>query len=100
VESGSFTLASIDVTACLLWEDLRIYNSALTTLDCNSNSNLLYLSIVGNGQSSLLETVFIKNGSDESTNMDPGSWSENWAFQNNNALLYVCADEFQAVEIQ
>lgn len=79
-------------------EDLRIYNSALATLDCNSN--LLYLSIVGNGQSSLLETVFIKNGSDESRNMDPGSWSENWAFQNNNALLYVCADEFQITEIQ
>ncbi len=97
VESNSISLASIDVTTCQLLEDLRIYNSAITTLDCNSNISLTYLSFIGNDE---LETVFIKNGSDESTNIDPGSWSENWAFQNNAALLYVCADEFQAIEIQ
>lgn len=90
-------MTSIDVSNCVALEDLSIFDSAITTLDCSNNINLTALYIAGNP---LLETVFIKNGSDESSNMGAGSWSENWAFGNNPNLLYVCADEFQVVEIQ
>ncbi len=78
-------------------ETLFCQNTQLTTLDCNNNPNLTALYIASND---LLETVFIKNGSDESSNMDSGSWLENWFVGNNPSLSYVCADDSQVVEIQ
>lgn len=90
-------LSSININSCTALESLLVSASSLTTLDCSSNVNLTALYIAGNP---LLETVFIKNGSDESSNMGSGSWMENWAFGNNPSLTYVCADEFQITEIQ
>ncbi len=96
VDQGAL-LTSIDISSCPLLEELRLYDTAITTLDCNANPNLTLLNFIGNDA---LETVFIKNGADESLGIDPGSWSENWDFGNNPNLLYVCADEFQVVELQ
>jgi len=90
-------LSSIDVSSCPLLEEFSVYSSSILTLDLNSNSNLTYLRCVNNH---LMESVFIKNGSDESLNVGAGSWSENWFQTNNLSLSYVCADEFQVVEIQ
>ena len=47
-----------------------------------------------------LQTVFIKNGSDESSNIDSGSWLENFLSTNNPSLVYVCADQNQVANIQ
>ncbi len=91
------TLTSIDVSTCIALEELMISYSRITTLDLSNNINLTALYIASNPD---LETVFIKNGSDESSNMDEGSWMENWGFGNNPSLQYVCADDFQTVEIQ
>ena len=90
-------LTSVNVGSCAALESLLINASSIITLDCSNNVNLTALYIAGNP---LLETVFIKNGSDESANMGSGSWMENWAFGNNPSLTYVCADEFQTTEIQ
>lgn len=90
-------LDDINLTNNALLEELGISGSNLTNLDLSQNANLLSLSIAGNP---LLETVFIKNGSDESTNVGSGSWLENWAFGNNPSLQYVCADADQVEEIQ
>ena len=90
-------LTSVNVTSCPLLRMFSIYSSSITTLDLSNNSNLKYLRVINNH---LMETVFIKNGSDESTLMDPGSWSENWFQSNNLSLSYVCADDFQVNEIQ
>lgn len=97
LDCGINDLADIDVTNNLLLEHLAVYGNSLTTLDCSFNTNLTALYLVNNP---LLETVFIKNGSDESSNMDQGSWLENWILGNNPSLAYVCADDFQTVEIQ
>ena len=90
-------LTSINVSSCPLLKWFSINSSSITTLDLSNNSNLRYLQCVNNN---FMETVFIKNGSDESSNMGAGSWMENWAFGNNPSLQYVCADDFQVVEIQ
>src|SRR5690606_22143386 len=90
-------LTSVNVSSNTLLEKLAIYSSSITTLDLSNNSNLKYLRIINNHS---METVFIKNGSDESTFMGSGSWSENWFQSNNQSLSYVCADDFQIVEIQ
>ncbi len=90
-------MTSIDLSSCIALESLSISESSITTLDLSSNVNLTALYISRN---LLLETVFIKNGSDESSNMDSGSWMENWLTSNNPNLQYVCADEFQISEIQ
>ncbi len=97
LECGFNNLIELDITNNILLEDLRCYNNLLVTLDCSFNTNLTSLYITNNLN---LETVFIKNGSDESSNMGAGSWMENWAFGNNPSLQYVCADDFQVVEIQ
>ena len=94
---GYNPLTALDVTINTFLEYLEFFDTQITTLDCNFNTNLTALYIAGNP---LLETVYIKNGSDESLNMDEGSWMENWAWGNNPNLQYVCADEFQTVEIQ
>ncbi|MCZ4319198.1 T9SS type A sorting domain-containing protein [Aequorivita viscosa] len=91
------SLSSINIAACTALESFLISASSITTLDCSSNVNLTALYIAGNP---LLETVFIKNGSDESANMGSGSWMENWFPSNNPSLQYVCADNFQTTEIQ
>lgn len=90
-------VSDLDVSNNLLLEELEIWGSTLTTLDLNNCVNLTSLSIFGN---QLLETVFIKNGADESTNVNPGSWLEMWSPSNHPALEYVCADGFQVAEIQ
>lgn len=89
-------LTDLDVSNCIALEDLRCSNNSLTTLDCTANTSLTALYIVNNPA---LSTVFIKNGSDESLNMDAGSWSENWFSGNSPGLTYVCADQDQVVDI-
>ena len=90
-------VSDLDVSNNLLLEELEIWGSTLTTLDLNNCVNLTSLSLFGN---QLLETVFIKNGADESTNVNPGNWLEMWSPSNHPALEYVCADDFQVTEIQ
>lgn len=90
-------LTSINIDSCVALENLLVSSSSIAALDLGSNVNLTSLYIAVNP---LLETVFLKNGSDESANMDPGSWMENWLSANNPSLQYVCADAFQITEIQ
>jgi len=90
-------LTSIDLTNNTELEELQMSESGITTLDLSNSPNLTQLYIVNNP---LLETVFIKNGADESSNMDSGSWLENWIQSNNPSLQYVCADDFQVADIQ
>ncbi len=90
-------LTSINIDSCVALENLLVSSSSITALDLGSNVNLTSLYIAVNP---LLETVFLKNGSDESANMDSGSWMENWLSANNPSLQYVCADDFQTTEIQ
>lgn len=97
LDCSSNVLTDLDVTNNLLLESLDLYSNSLVTLNCNFNTSLTALYLV---QNPFLETVFIKNGSDESSNMDGGSWFENWILNNNPSLVYVCADDFQTVEIQ
>lgn len=97
LDIGVNPLEALDVSNCPALSDLRIFGSNITTLDCSTNTNLTALYIATN---TLLETVFIKNGSDESTFTESGSWSENWGFGNNPSLTYVCADSDQTIEIQ
>jgi hypothetical protein len=89
-------LSTLDLTNNVLLEDLTVQSYNLTTLDLSNNSNLESLFISGN---LALETVFLKNGSDESTNMDSDLWENNWSIASNPNLQYVCADEFQVAEI-
>ena len=93
LDSSISPITAIDISSCITLEELILSGTSITTLDCNFNTNLTALYIASN---MFLETVFIKNGSDESS----GSWLENWLIGNNPSLLYVCADEFQVVEIQ
>ncbi len=97
LDCGYNDLSDLDLSNNLLLEHLSLWSTSLTTLDCTLNTHLTALYIA---QNPLLETVFIKNGSDESANMDEGSWMENWGFGNNPNLQYVCADEFQVLQIQ
>jgi uncharacterized repeat protein (TIGR01451 family) len=97
LEAWANPLLDLDVSNNILLEALGVSGSQIESLDLNNNVNLLDLSIASN---QFLETVFIKNGSDESTNIDSGSWSENWGFGNNPSLQYVCADADQVAEIQ
>lgn len=90
-------LSSIDLSNCPSLEMLGLSGTNLLSLDCGNNINLTSLSIAGN---QFLETVFIKNGSDESEDIDAGSWQENWDFGNNPNLIYVCADQDQVAQIQ
>ncbi|WP_299684711.1 T9SS type A sorting domain-containing protein [uncultured Dokdonia sp.] len=98
LEAWGNPLDDIDLVNCPSLVRLGLSGTNLVTLDCNNNTNLIELFIAGN---QFLETVFIKNGSDESSgNIDGGSWQENWDFGNNPNLLYVCADDDQVLEIQ
>ena len=97
IPPGVGVLSSLDIDSCVALENLLVSSSSIAALDLSSNVNLTSLYIAVNP---LLETVFLKNGSDESSNMDPGSWMENWLSANNPSLQYVCADEFQVTEIQ
>ncbi len=91
-------LDDLDLSNCPALQELVLSDTNLLTLDCSNNINLTAMFIAGN---QFLETVFIKNGSDESSgNIDSGSWQENWDFGNNPNLVYVCADADQVVEIQ
>ena len=96
-EAWGNPLLDLDVSNNILLETLGVSGSQIESLDLNNNVNLLDLSIASN---QFLETVFIKNGSDESTNIDSGSWLENWIIDNNPSLEYVCADADQVTEIQ
>lgn len=103
-------LSSIDLSQNNLIEQLSLSSNNLTellvdnlielkyldcggnqfeTLNCNNNSNLEGLYI----QSPFLKYLFIKNGVDESTTMDTGSWVELFCCSPN--LEYVCCDESQ-----
>ena len=90
-------LTSVNVSACTSLDYFLVQSSSVTSLDASNNPNLTYFRCVDNA---LMETVFIKNGSDESANMGSGSWMENWLSTNNPSLQYVCADDFQTTEIQ
>ena len=88
-------LTGIEAFTNLIMLDCSIND--LTNLDLSNNFNLTSLYFVFNLQ---LQTVFIKNGSDESSTMDSGSWWENFMTNNNPSLVYVCADQNQVVNIQ
>lgn len=92
---GNNQLTSLDLTALENLESLYCYDNNLIDLDCSSNYNLTALWFVSNP----LETINIKNGSDESSNIDSGSWWETWSEFNSPNLIYVCADEFQVENI-
>lgn len=62
-------------------------NNMLSTLDLGANINLIYLSCSNNN----LETLFIKNGSNEDFPID------NW--NGNPNLSYICADESQVNDL-
>lgn len=62
-------------------------NNMLTTLDLSANVNVTYLSCNNNN----LETLFIKNGSNEDFPID------NW--NGNPNLSYICADESQVNDL-
>ncbi|MFC4634313.1 T9SS type A sorting domain-containing protein [Dokdonia ponticola] len=94
---NSNPLAAIDLSNNIALTDFSLFASSVTTLDFSANTNLIGLSFINN---QALETVFIKNGSDESANIDSGSWLENWLLGNNPSLTYVCADADQVSEIQ
>ena len=96
-EAWANPLLDLDVSNNFLLEALGVSGSQIENLDLSNNINLIDLSIASN---QFLETVFIKNGSDESTNIDGGSWLENWIIDNNPSLEYVCADANQVAEIQ
>ncbi len=97
LDCGGNLLSALDVSNNIALTTLRCYNNNLTLLDCNNNINLTELIITNNPN---LATVFIKNGSDESSNMGSGSWLENWLDSNNPSLEYICADDFQIADIQ
>ena len=96
LEAFSNQLVNIDVTTLSSLQVLYLSNNLLTTLDCSQNINLQGLSVAVNQ----LVTVFIKNGSDESLMIDPGTWMENWFVNNNPFLQYICADDVQIANIQ
>ncbi|MEP0265733.1 T9SS type A sorting domain-containing protein [Dokdonia sp.] len=97
LQAWSNPLSDIDLSNCPSLQMLGLSGTNLLSLDCSNNFNLTSLAIAGN---QFLETVFIKNGSDESEDIDAGSWQENWDFGNNPNLVYVCADEDQVAQIQ
>lgn len=89
-----------DLTGIEAFTNLSTLNCSinnLTTLNLSSNLILTSLYFPFNPQ---LQTVFIKNGSDESSNIDSGSWLENFFSNNNPSLVYVCADQNQVANIQ
>lgn len=110
LQAYSNLLTTIDLSQNNLIEELSLSSNNLTeltldnliqlrfldcggnqmeTLNCNNNPNLEYVSI----QSPILKYLFIKNGVDESTTMDNGSWFELFCCSPN--LEYVCCDEMQ-----
>ncbi|GHC45204.1 T9SS type A sorting domain-containing protein [Ulvibacter litoralis] len=97
LDCGMNSLTSLDLSNNTLLTQIACWNNLFTTLDFTANINLTALYLINNP---LLETVFLKNGSDESSNMGAGSWFENWITANNPSLKYVCADQDQVVEIQ
>ena len=89
-----------DLTGIEAFTNLTTLNCStnnLTTLNLSSNFNLTNLYFPFNLQ---LQTVFIKNGIDESTNTGTGSWLENFLSTNNPSLAYICADQNQVANIQ
>lgn len=89
-----------DLTGIEAFTNLATLNCSinnLTTLNCSSNFNLTSLYFVANLQ---LQSVFIKNGSNESSNIDSGSWLENFLSNNSPSLAYVCVDQNQVANIQ
>jgi hypothetical protein len=89
-----------DLTGIEAFTNLATLNCSinnLTTLNLSSNLILTSLYFPFNPQ---LQTVFIKNGSDESSNIGSGSWLENFLSTNNPSLTYICADQNQVANIQ
>ncbi|WP_339889360.1 T9SS type A sorting domain-containing protein [uncultured Flavobacterium sp.] len=89
-----------DLTGIEAFTNLSTLNCSinnLTTLNLSSNLILTSLYFPFNPQ---LQTVFIKNGSDESLNIGSGSWLENFLSTNNPSLVYICADQNQVANIQ
>lgn len=86
-----------DLSNNILLEELVLigYNP-FTELDLTHNINLTSLYICGSG----LTSILIKNGIDESTNIDNELWMNTWSAQCAPFLEYVCADPFQVDEIQ
>lgn len=89
-----------DLTGIEAFENLTTLDcssNSLTTLNCSYNFHLTSLYFAFN---SLLETVFIKNGSDESSNLNSNDWSGNFLSVNNPSLTLVCVDQNQITNIQ
>ena len=92
LKCSSNNLVGIELSSITNLEFLDCTFNNLQILDCMANSNLTAIYFIGNP---LLHTVLIKNGSNESLNMDYGSWTENWMPFNNPSIQYVCVDENQ-----
>ena len=87
ISSNNLTELTLDNLTQLKYLDCGA--NQIETLNCNNNPNLESIYI----QSSVLKYLFIKNGVDESTTMDPGSWLELFCCSPN--LEYVCCDDIQ-----
>ena len=79
-------LETLDITGSNNITDLECYDNLLTTLDCNFLSNLDLLFCENNP----LESLYVKNGSIEST----------LSYGKSETLLYICADEDQIENCQ
>ncbi len=87
LSSNNLTELNLDNLVQLKYLDCG--GNQLETLNCNNNPNLEYVFI----QSPILKYLFIKNGVDESTTMDEGSWFELFCCSPN--LEYICCDAMQ-----
>jgi len=88
-------LTALDVTNATDLVELSCGQNLFTTLNLNTNTSLKALYIYGCQN---LESLFMHNGSDESTNVDSGSWMENWV--NCPNLSYICVDENEAAPLR
>lgn len=95
IQCGYNQLVTLNIANCVNLETLSCGGNAFTTLNLNNNIHLKALYIYGCQN---LQTLFLRNGSDESTNVDSGSWLENWA--NLPSLLYVCVDENEVIPLK
>ena len=82
-------LTSLDISMLSNLTVLMCNDNQLTTLDCNNNPLLTQIDIYANP----LETLFIKNGSQQYFN-DAGNFVEN------PNLSYICADESEISYLQ
>lgn len=85
IHCGQNQLSELDVSGLSNLIQLNCQNNQLTNLNVTNHLTIL------NCSSNNLISLYIKNDSNESTNLD---------FSNNPTLQYVCADDFQLTQVQ